>query len=156
MNLQQIKEIYTRPLTELILKALETHNKNFGNDIELCSLKSIKTGACPEDCKYCPQSGHYNTNVEKHRLLDIETILAEARQAKNSGSKRFCMGAAWKNVPKKDFDKIAEIISEVKKLGLETCVTLGSINADEATKLKQAGLDYYNHNLDTSRDFILK
>lgn len=82
MSLQQIKEIYTRPLTELILKALETHNKNFGNDIELCSLKSIKTGACPEDCKYCPQSGHYNTNVEKHSLLDIETILAEARQAK--------------------------------------------------------------------------
>lgn len=153
MTLEQIKEIYSRPLTELILQALEIHNKNFGNDIELCSLKSIKTGTCPEDCKYCPQSGHYNTSIEKHKLLDKDSILAEAKNAKDAGSKRFCMGAAWKHIPKKDFDQVAEIITEVKNLGLETCVTLGSINAEEATKLKEAGLDYYNHNLDTSREF---
>ncbi|WP_432772669.1 biotin synthase BioB [Francisella salimarina] len=153
MTLEQIKEIYSRPLTELILQALEIHNKNFGNHIELCSLKSIKTGTCPEDCKYCPQSGHYNTSIEKHKLLDKDSILAEAKNAKDAGSKRFCMGAAWKHIPKKDFDQVAEIITEVKNLGLETCVTLGSINAEEATKLKEAGLDYYNHNLDTSREF---
>ncbi|ASG68291.1 biotin synthase [Francisella halioticida] len=156
MNLKQIKAIYDKPLTELILSALEIHKKNFNNDIELCSLKSIKTGTCPEDCKYCPQSGHYNTKVQKHKLLDLDNILEEAKQAKENGSKRFCMGAAWKNIPKKDLDKVANIISEVKQLGLETCVTLGSINADEATKLKQAGLDYYNHNLDTSRNFYPK
>ncbi|QIW10110.1 biotin synthase BioB [Francisella sp. LA112445] len=153
MNLEQVKAIYDTPLTELIFNALEVHKKNFNNDIELCSLKSIKTGACPEDCKYCPQSGHYNTKIQKHKLLDLDNILEEAKQAKASGSKRFCMGAAWKNIPKKDLDKVTNIISEVKKLGLETCVTLGSINAEEATKLKDAGLDYYNHNLDTSRRY---
>ncbi|MED7818861.1 MULTISPECIES: biotin synthase BioB [unclassified Francisella] len=153
MNLEQIKTIYDKPLTELIFNALEVHKKNFNNDIELCSLKSIKTGTCPEDCKYCPQSGHYNTKIQKHKLLDIDNILEEAKQAKASGSKRFCMGAAWKNIPKKDLDKVTNIISEVKKLGLETCVTLGSINPEEATKLKEAGLDYYNHNLDTSRRY---
>lgn len=153
MNLEQIKAIYNKPLTELMFNALEVHKKNFNNDIELCSLKSIKTGTCPEDCKYCPQSGHYNTQIQKHKLLELDNILEEAKQAKASGSKRFCMGAAWKNIPKKDLDKVANIISEVKKLGLETCVTLGSINPEEATKLKDAGLDYYNHNLDTSKNY---
>lgn len=153
MNLEQIKAIYNKPLTELIFNALEVHKRNFNNDIELCSLKSIKTGTCPEDCKYCPQSGHYNTQIQKHKLLELDNILEEAKQAKANGSKRFCMGAAWKNIPKKDLDKVANIISEVKKLGLETCVTLGSINPEEATKLKDAGLDYYNHNLDTSRNY---
>ncbi|API86759.1 biotin synthase BioB [Francisella uliginis] len=153
MNLEQIKAIYNKPLTELMFNALEVHKKNFNNDIELCSLKSIKTGTCPEDCKYCPQSGHYNTEIQKHKLLELDNILEEAKQAKASGSKRFCMGAAWKNIPKKDLDKVVNIISEVKRLGLETCVTLGSINPEEATKLKDAGLDYYNHNLDTSRNY---
>ncbi|MFC4891713.1 biotin synthase BioB [Pseudofrancisella aestuarii] len=153
MTLEEVKEIYNKPLTELVFLALSTHKKHFDNDIELCSLKSIKTGACPEDCKYCPQSGHYNTNIEKHRLLDKENILAEAQRAKDNGSKRFCMGAAWRSIPKKDLDKVAEIISDVKSLGLETCVTLGTINSDEAQTLKEAGLDYYNHNLDTSREF---
>ncbi|KEI35773.1 biotin synthase [Francisella sp. W12-1067] len=153
MTLEQIQEIYNKPLTELIFLALETHKKHFTNDIELCALKSIKTGACPEDCKYCPQSGHYNTNIEKHKLLDKDEILKEAQKAKSNGSKRFCMGAAWKSIPKKDLDKVAEIISEVKGLGLETCVTLGSISSDEANLLKEAGLDYYNHNLDTSKEF---
>ncbi|MED7788720.1 biotin synthase BioB [Francisella sp. 19X1-34] len=153
MNLEQIKTIYDTPITELIFSALEVHKKNFNNDIELCSLKSIKTGTCPEDCKYCPQSGHYNTKIQKHKLLDLDNILEEAKQARASGSKRFCMGAAWKNIPKKDLDKVTNIISEVKKLGLETCVTLGSINPEEASKLKEAGLDYYNHNLDTSRRY---
>ncbi|APC97663.1 biotin synthase BioB [Francisella frigiditurris] len=153
MTLEEIKEIYNKPLTELVFLALSIHKKHFDDDIELCSLKSIKTGACPEDCKYCPQSGHYNTNIEKHRLLDKENILAEAQRAKDNGSKRFCMGAAWRSIPKKDLDKVAEIISDVKSLGLETCVTLGTINSDEAHILKEAGLDYYNHNLDTSREF---
>ena len=153
MSLEKIKKIYNTPFTELIFKALEAHKKNFGNDIELCSLKSIKTGTCPEDCKYCPQSGHYNTSIEKHKLLELDSVLEDAKKAKANGSKRFCMGAAWKHIPKKDIDKVANIISEVKNLGLETCVTLGSLNPEEAKKLKDAGLDYYNHNLDTSRDY---
>ena len=153
MNIEQLKEMYQKPLIELIFEALITHRQHFKNDIELCSLKSIKTGACPEDCKYCPQSGHYNTSIEKQRLLDKEEIIAEAKQAKKNGSNRFCMGAAWKNIPKKDMPKIVEIISEVKNLGLETCVTLGSLSEEDATDLKNAGLDYYNHNLDTSREF---
>ena len=153
MSLEKIKKIYNTPFTELIFKALEAHKKNFGNDIELCSLKSIKTGTCPEDCKYCPQSGHYNTSIEKHKLLELDSVLEDAKKAKANGSKRFCMGAAWKHIPKKDIDKVANMISEVKNLGLETCVTLGSLNPEEAKKLKDAGLDYYNHNLDTSRDY---
>ena len=153
MSLEKIKKIYNTPFTELIFKALEAHKKNFGNDIELCSLKSIKTGTCPEDCKYCPQSGHYNTSIEKHKLLELDSVLEDAKKAKASGAKRFCMGAAWKHIPKKDIDKVANMISEVKNLGLETCVTLGSLNPEEAKKLKDAGLDYYNHNLDTSRDY---
>lgn len=116
MTLQQIKEIYSRPLTELILQALEIHNKNFGNDIELCSLKSIKTGTCPEDCKYCPQSGHYNTSIEKHKLLDKDSILAEAKNAKDAGSKRFCMGAAWKHIPKKTLIKLLRLSLKSKTL----------------------------------------
>ena len=96
MNIEQLKEIYQKPLIELIFEALTIHRQNFKNDVELCSLKSIKTGACPEDCKYCLQSGHYNTNIEKHRLLDKEEIISEAKQAKKNGSNRFCMGAAWK------------------------------------------------------------
>ena len=153
MSLEKIKKIYNTPFTELIFKALEAHKKNFGNDIELCSLKSIKTGTCPEDCKYCPQSGHYNTSIEKHKLLELDSVLEDAKKAKANGSKRFCMGAAWKHIPKKDIDKVANMISEVKNLGLETCVTLGRLNPEEAKKLKDAGLDYYNHNLDTSRDY---
>lgn len=156
MNIEQLKNIYNKPFLDLIHKAQTIHKQNFGNDVELCSLKSIKTGACPEDCKYCPQSGHYNSSIEKHRLLDKEEILEEARKVKASGSRRFCMGAAWKNIPKKDLPKISEIITSVKNLGLETCVTLGSLNQEEAIELKNAGLDYYNHNLDTSREFYPK
>ncbi|MCL4114417.1 UNVERIFIED_CONTAM: hypothetical protein GTU68_041307 [Idotea baltica] len=156
MNIQQLKNIYNKPLLDLIHQAQTIHKQNFDNDIELCSLKSIKTGACPEDCKYCPQSGHYNSSIEKHRLLDKEEILEEARKVKASGSRRFCMGAAWKNIPKKDLPKISEIITSVKNLGLETCVTLGSLNQEDAVELKNAGLDYYNHNLDTSREFYPK
>ncbi|AXA34651.1 biotin synthase BioB [Francisella adeliensis] len=156
MNIQQLKTIYNKPLLDLIHQAQTIHKQNFDNDIELCSLKSIKTGACPEDCKYCPQSGHYNSSIEKHRLLDKEEILEEARKVKASGSRRFCMGAAWKNIPKKDLPKISEIITSVKNLGLETCVTLGSLNQEDAIELKNAGLDYYNHNLDTSREFYPK
>lgn len=105
MNIQQLKNIYNKPLLDLIHQAQTIHKQNFDNDIELCSLKSIKTGACPEDCKYCPQSGHYNSSIEKHRLLDKEEILEEARKVKASGSRRFCMGAAWKNIPKKIYLK---------------------------------------------------
>jgi len=153
MTIEDIKNIYNQPITKLINQSLNINKQYFDEDIELCSLKSIKTGACPEDCKYCPQSGHYNTNIEKHRLLDKLEILAEAQLAKDKGAKRFCMGAAWKNIPKKDFEKVTDIISSVKNMGLETCVTLGSINNDEAVLLKKAGLDYYNHNLDTSRRY---
>ncbi len=146
--------LHELPFFELIHQAHTSHKKHFDTqEIELCALSSIKTGACPENCGYCPQSGHYKTGVKKEKLINIDEVLNQAKQAKLNGAKRFCMGAAWKNPPKKDFPAVLNMISAVKTLGLETCATLGMLDEEQAALLKGAGLDYYNHNLDTSPNF---
>ena len=152
-----VNALYDLAFNELLFKAQQIHRNNFPeNEMELCSLLSIKTGACPEDCAYCPQSGHYQTGVAREKLLDMEKIVSQAIQVKQQGATRFCMGAAWRSPPKKDFPKILAIIKAVKKLGLETCVTLGMLTEEKAIALKEAGLDYYNHNLDTSPNYYKK
>ena len=126
------------------------------NDVQVSTLRPIKTGACPEDCKYCPQSGHYNTGLEKEKFHEIEKVVAEAKAAKGKGSSRFCMGAAWKHPADKDMPYVVEMVKQVKALGLETCMTLGMLDEGKANQLADAGLDYYNHNLDTSPEFYDK
>ena len=155
---EQIKNLFTLPLNELISKAREIHKKNFEDgDVQLASLISIKTGSCPEDCKYCPQSAHYNVNLKKENLIDVSEVKEAAKLAKKNGANRFCMGAAWKKLSDgKDIDAVIEMIKEVKSLDLEACVTLGSITKDQAERLKDAGLDAYNHNIDTSPDYYKK
>ena len=155
---EQIKNLFTLPLNELIFKARKIHIKNFEDgDVQLASLISIKTGSCPEDCKYCPQSAHYNVNLKKENLIDVSEVKEAAKLAKKNGANRFCMGAAWKKLRDgKDIDAVIEMIKEVKSLDLEACVTLGSITKDQAERLKDAGLDAYNHNIDTSPDYYKK
>ena len=155
---EQIKNLFTLPLNELIFKAREIHKKNFEDgDVQLASLISIKTGSCPEDCKYCPQSAHYNVNLKKENLIDVSEVKEAAKLAKKNGANRFCMGAAWKKLRDgKDIDAVIEMIKEVKSLDLEACVTFGSITKDQAERLKDAGLDAYNHNIDTSPDYYKK
>lgn len=154
---EKISKLFDAPFLELIYQAQRIHRGNFNpQEIERATLLSIKTGACPEDCAYCPQSGHYNTGVKKENLMSVEAILTKAKAAKESGSTRFCMGAAWRNPPKKEIPKIIQIIKEVKSLGLETCMTLGTLSKELAQKLKEAGLDFYNHNLDSSPKFYEK
>ena len=155
---EQIKNLFSLPLNELIFKAREIHKKNFEDgDVQLASLISIKTGSCPEDCKYCPQSAHYNVNLKKENLIDVSEVKEAAKLAKKNGANRFCMGAAWKKLRDgKDIDAVIEMIKEVKALELEACVTLGSITKDQAERLKDAGLDAYNHNIDTSPDYYKK
>jgi biotin synthase len=135
-------------------KAADVHRTYFPDgDIELATLLSIKTGGCPEDCSYCPQAARYHTGVEATKLMDVDEVLEAARAAKAAGSNRFCMGAAWREPKDRDIEKVAVMIREVKALGLETCATLGMLEATQAHALKEAGLDFYNHNLDTSEDF---
>lgn len=153
-TIEAVENYYALPLMDLLFAAQTVHRANFNpNEIECCTLLSIKTGACPEDCAYCPQSAHYNTNLKKEKLLDIEAVKAKAILAKQNGATRFCMGAAWRNPPKKEFAKVLQMIQEVKALGLETCVTLGMLDQEQAEALKNAGLDFYNHNLDTSKNY---
>ncbi|MGB2242404.1 MAG: biotin synthase BioB, partial [Porticoccaceae bacterium] len=138
----------------LLFQAQTVHRQNFNpNEVQLSTLLSIKTGACPEDCKYCPQSARYDTGLEKEKLMQIEQVLEAAKAAKASGSSRFCMGAAWRSPHDRDIPAIEAMIREVKSLGLETCMTLGMLSETQADKLSEAGLDYYNHNLDTSKEF---
>ena len=155
---EEIKNLFSLPLNELIFKARKIHKKNFEDgDVQLASLISIKTGSCPEDCKYCPQSAHYNVNLKKENLIDVSEVKEAAKLAKKNGANRFCMGAAWKKLRDgKDIDAVIEMIKEVKSLDLEACVTLGSITKDQAERLKDAGLDAYNHNIDTSPDYYKK
>ena len=153
-TIDTLHTLIARPFFELIHQAYTVHQQHFKlGEIQFSKLANIKTGACPEDCAYCPQSAHYNTGLKKEKLLDKNSVLALARQAKANGATRFCMGAAWRSPPKKELPKVAEMIREVKQMGLETCVTLGLLDAEDAALLKDAGLDFYNHNLDTSEEF---
>jgi len=149
-----VRALYDRPLMSLLDEAREVHKKNHpDNEVQLCTLLSVKTGGCPEDCSYCPQSSKYDTEVGAEKMLDVQHVLDSARRAKELGSTRFCMGAAWREV--KDgpaFDRVLEMVRGVKGLGLEACVTLGMLDEGQATRLREAGLDAYNHNLDTSRE----
>ena len=150
----EVEELFALPFNDLIFQAQTVHRQHFDpNQVQVSTLLSIKTGACPEDCKYCPQSGRYNTGLEKEKLMEVQRVLEKAKQARASGATRFCMGAAWKNPPKKDFPYVLEMVKGVKKLGLETCMTLGKLSREQTEQLKEAGLDYYNHNLDTSPEF---
>ena len=153
----QIKDLYNLPFNDLLFKAHAVHIQNFvSNTIQLSTLVNIKSGACPEDCSYCPQSIRYNTNVVSSELMGLEDILEKARQAKDSGAGRFCMGAAWRSPKDKNLTKLLPLLKELKKMGLETCMTLGMLTESQAAQLKDAGLDYYNHNLDTSEKFYPK
>ena len=151
-------EILNLPLNDLIFKAQNVHRKFFRNTgVQLASLVSIKTGSCPEDCKYCPQSAHFNVDIKKEKLMDFSDLKTAAFKAKKNGADRFCMGAAWKKLNDgPELDSVLDMIKEVKSLGLEACVTLGSVSYSQARKLKEAGLDAYNHNIDTSPDFYKK
>ncbi|MFV0448733.1 MAG: biotin synthase BioB [Vibrio sp.] len=153
-TVSEVKALLEKPFMDLLFEAQLVHRHYHShNHVQVSTLLSIKTGACPEDCKYCPQSAHYRTDVEKERLMEVERVLDAARKAKSSGSTRFCMGAAWKNPNSRDMPYLKEMISGVKSMGLETCMTLGMLNAEQANELAKAGLDYYNHNLDTSPEY---
>ncbi len=151
---EYIQSLFLMPFNDLIYQAQQVHRSNFdANKVQLSTLLSIKTGGCSEDCAYCPQSARYNTDVENEKLLALDEVISAAKAAKESGASRFCMGAAWRSPKQKDLDLVKEMIVEVKKLGLESCATLGMLNQDQTRQLKEVGLDYYNHNLDTSPEF---
>jgi biotin synthase len=152
---QELRAIYALPLTELLYRAQSTH-RQFHNpeEIQLCRLLSIKTGGCPEDCGYCPQSAHYTTGVPRENLMNVPDVLAAAQRAKSDGATRFCMGAAWRDAPQgQEFQSVLEMVTGVAKLEMEVCCTLGMLTSDQARALKSAGLTAYNHNLDTSPEF---
>ena len=153
-SVEQVKTLFALPFNDLLFQAQSIHRQHFNpNEVQVSTLLSIKTGACPEDCKYCPQSARYQTGLESERLLEVEKVLERAREAKSAGSSRFCMGAAWRNPRDRDMPYLLRMVQEVKAMGMETCMTLGMLTADQATQLADAGLDYYNHNLDTSPEF---
>ena len=151
---QEVQALFNMPFNDLLFEAQVVHRQYFNpNRVQLSTLLSIKTGTCPEDCKYCPQSGHYNTGLEKEKLLEIEKVITQAKRAKETGSTRFCMGAAWRSPTEKDMPYVQEMVRQVKALGMETCMTLGMLTDKQAQELSSAGLDYYNHNLDTSPEY---
>jgi len=153
-TLAQVNALYALPFNDLLFQAQTVHRQHFTpNEVQVSTLLSIKTGACAEDCKYCPQSGHYNTGLERERLIEVEKVLTQAKAAKDKGATRFCMGAAWTNPKQRDMPYIIEMVQGVRKMGLETCMTLGMLTNEQAKTLADAGLDYYNHNLDTSPEF---
>ena len=153
----EIEALFALPFNDLLFRAAAEQRRYFDpNAVQVSTLLSIKTGACPEDCKYCSQSGHYNTGLEKEKLLELERVLEEARAAKSKGASRFCMGAAWRSPRDKDMPYVLEMVRQVKALGMETCMTLGMLSPDQAGALADAGLDYYNHNLDTSPEYYGK
>ena len=154
MNLKDVVALFELPFTELVYRAQSVHREHFDPArLQLSTLLSVKTGGCPEDCAYCPQSKRYSTGIENEPLLALDEILETATAAKANGATRFCMGAAWRGPKERDLEKVMVFIKEVKKLGLETCVTLGMLRPGQAERLREAGLDYYNHNLDTSPEF---
>lgn len=153
-SLAEVRALFEQPFNDLLFQAQTVHRAYFDpNRVQVSTLLSIKTGACPEDCKYCPQSGHYNTGLDKEKLMEVQKVLEAAAEAKAIGSTRFCMGAAWKHPSAKDMPYVLEMVKGVKKLGLETCMTLGRLTQEQTQALADAGLDYYNHNLDTSPEF---
>ena len=150
-TIKEIEALFQQPFNDLLFQAQTVHRQYHDpNAVQISTLLSIKTGACPEDCKYCSQSGHYNTGLEKEKLLEIQKVVTEAKIAKEKGASRFCMGAAWRSPREKDMPYVLEMVKQVKALGMETCMTLGMLEKDQAQALADAGLDYYNHNLDTS------
>jgi biotin synthase len=150
----EIEALFALPFNDLLFQAHSLHRQHFDpNAVQVSTLLSIKTGACPEDCKYCSQSGHYNTELKKEKLLEVEKVLQEAQRAKDNGASRFCMGAAWKHPSQKDFPAVLAMVKGVRALGLETCMTLGQLSKEQTAALATAGLDYYNHNIDTSREY---
>jgi biotin synthase len=153
-TLAEVKALFEQPFNDLLFQAQTVHRAHFdANRVQVSTLLSIKTGACPEDCKYCPQSGHYNTGLDKEKLLEVQKVLDAAAEAKAIGSTRFCMGAAWKHPSAKDMPYVLKMVEGVKAMGLETCMTLGKLDKEQTAALAAAGLDYYNHNLDTSPEF---
>ena len=150
----EIAALFELPFTELVFRAAQVHRQNFASDeVQISTLLSIKTGGCPEDCGYCSQSASHETGLKASKLMEIEKVLADARAAKAAGATRFCMGAAWRSPKDRDLDKVCEMVEGVKAMGMETCVTLGMLTPDQATRLKSSGLDYYNHNIDTSPEY---
>ena len=150
----QVRVIFELPFNELLFQAQTLHRQYFDpNAVQVSTLLSIKTGGCPEDCNYCPQSVHHDTGLEPDHLMAIEAVVTAAKHAKQAGATRFCMGAAWRNPKGKNFERVLEMVSRVQAEGLETCSTLGMLDEEQALELKKSGLDYYNHNLDTSPEF---
>jgi biotin synthase len=150
----EVRALFDLPFPELMFRAQSVHRQNFDpTEVQISTLLSIKTGGCPEDCAYCPQSARYDTGVRAEKLMALDAVLAEARAAKASGASRFCMGAAWREPKDRDLDSVCAMVEGVKALGLQTCATLGMLTAPQARRLKESGLDYYNHNLDTSPEF---
>lgn len=153
-TLAEVSALYQQPFNDLMLQAQGVHREHFtANQVQISTILSIKTGACPEDCKYCSQSGHYKTGLEKEKLMSCQKVSEAADKAKASGATRFCMGAAWRSPPDHAIPALIDMIKTVKSRGLETCLTAGMLSAEQAKTLKEAGLDYYNHNLDTSREY---
>lgn len=151
---EEIEALFNLPFADLLFRAQTVHRKYHNpNEVQLSTLLSIKTGACSEDCKYCPQSARYNTGVDNERLMPIETVIREAQKAKAAGATRFCMGAAWRSPKGRNFESVVGMVRAVKDLGMETCVTMGMLDGEQASQLKDAGLDYYNHNIDTSPEY---
>jgi biotin synthase len=150
----EVRALFALPFPDLMFRAAQIHRQNFDPaEVQISTLLSIKTGGCPEDCAYCPQSAKFDTGVDAGKLMGLDAVLEEARAAKAGGASRFCMGAAWRSPKDRDLDKVCAMVEGVKALGLETCVTLGMLEAEQARRLKESGLDYYNHNLDTSPEF---
>jgi biotin synthase len=152
---KEVTEIYNTPVLELIYQAATVHRRyHDAQEVQVCTLLSVKTGGCPEDCAYCPQAARYHTEVKVQRLMEVDEVLSKATEAKEAGSTRFCMGAAWREVrDNKDFDKVIDMVKGVNAMGMEVCCTLGMLSHEQALKLKEAGLYAYNHNLDTSEEF---
>jgi biotin synthase len=157
-TIDEIREIYHSPILDLVFRAASIHRENNQiGEVQVCTLLSVKTGGCPEDCSYCPQAARYNTGVKVHKLLDKKEVLDKALEAKNAGSTRFCMGAAWREIrDNSDFDKVLDMVEGVNEMGMEVCCTMGMLTEEQADKLKKAGLYAYNHNLDTSESYYDK
>lgn len=153
-TVEQVEELFNLPFTELMFRAQQVHREHFDpTEVELATLLSIKTGGCPENCSYCPQSAHFETDVKANKLMEAEEVRIAVKRAKEAGASRFCMGAAWRAPKDRDIEKVTNLIKVVKEEGLEACATLGMLDEGQAETLRDAGLDYYNHNIDTSPDF---